>query len=279
MIRLTTPLLELLAPLSLGGDQFSVPAGAEGRVRLYGGQVVAQALAAATATVAGDRPAHSLHAYFIRAGRVDTPTFFRVMRDRDGRSVSARRVEASQDGEPILTLSVSFHEGEAGPEHSEVGFPDVPDPESLPSYVDLLPPDMSSRMTLGPMTEMDIRPIDGCGPDMTLGGPPRGLMWFRIPAGISEDAAVQRVLLSYASDMGLLAAAMRPHPELSLRSRVASLDHAVWFHDEARVDDWLLYAHDSPWAARARGLVRGSILSRDGRLIASVAQEGLLRVG
>jgi acyl-CoA thioesterase-2 len=270
----------MLTPRACGVDRFEAAGGRGGWARLYGGQVIAQALAAATATVDPLRLAHSVHAYFVRPGRFDIPITFDVAKDRDGRSFSARRVVASQEGEAILTLLASFHVLEPGVSHSGQGLPNVPAPEDLPSFVDMLPSEVRAAQVRGPMGEMDIRPIEGCTPNRQEAAPPRAMMWFRIPAGASDDAALQRVLLSYASDMFLISTAMRPHPELTLeRTRLASIDHAIWFHDEARVDEWLLYKLDSPWAGRARGLARGEVLARDGRLVASVVQEGLIRAG
>ncbi|CAG1002719.1 acyl-CoA thioesterase II [Myxococcaceae bacterium] len=250
--------------------------------RLFGGQVAAQALVAAGRTVEGQAP-HSLHAYFLRPGDPSTPVVYRVDRIRDGRSFSTRHVVAIQKGKAIFNTSVSFHVAEIGYEH-QMPMPDAPAPESLPSWselvqrsLDRLPPDARSWAPRP-------RPIDMrfVHPPTFLGGEPRtgrSLVWFRIPRPLPDDPFLHQCLLTYASDMSLLDNVVKPHGRNGSLGplMMASLDHAVWFHVPLRVDDWLLYVQDSPAAAGARGFARGTLYSKDGRLVASVAQEGLMR--
>jgi len=275
MITLTEKLaLEELAP-----DQFQNANPSDGWVSIYGGQVIAQALWAASRTVADDRRAHSLHAYFLRPGKFDRPIVFEVHRDRDGGKFSARRVVASQDGVPILTLQTSFHVAEEGPSHCTALAPSVPMPETLTPTRTVLPKG-GPKSDKPQLSSMEIRPIVGCSPFEKEAGGPEGMAWFRIEGAGSNDPVMNRVMLAYISDMFLIYTAVRPHrKEIGLKAMVASIDHALWFHDEFSSDEWLLYVQDSPWANHARGLTRGMIYTRDGRLIASVAQEGLLRKG
>lgn len=254
-----------------------------GRGRVYGGQVIAQALAAAMRSVEG-KSAHSLHAYFMRAGSEDHPIIFRVMKDFDGGSFANRRIIALQRGLPILNMTASFQRAEGGASHQSA-MPDVPPPEDLISErdhvlrsgVDL--PDEMAHWLLRPRP-IELRPIyprNYATPEKT---PPHDGYWFRAIAPIGEDPDTHRAVLVYATDMALLSTAMRPHGFhwQTHNVQTASLDHAVWLHEAPRVDDWLLYMTDSPWAGHARGFNRGSIFDRSGRLIASTAQEGLMRV-
>lgn len=260
------------------------PTNEAGWRRVYGGQVISQALTAAIRTVEADRPAHSLHAYFIRPGDPAAPIVYQVERDRDGKSFTTRRVVAIQHGKAILNMACSFQVDEAGAEH-QFDMPDAPDPESLPSDVerrravaDRIPE--AHRANWLRERAVDIRPVeprDFFRPEKTE---PRQLNWFRIDGRVADDRALHQVLLAYASDMTLLDTCVLPHgiSWLNPRLQSASLDHAIWFHGEFRADEWLLYVQDSPRASGARGLNRGSIYTRDGRLVASVVQEGLMRI-
>ncbi len=251
--------------------------------RVFGGQVIAQALAAAERTVDDDRPVHSLHAYFLRGGSEDHEIDFKVERDLDGRSFSNRRVVASQQGTPILNLVSSFHRREPGVHHQDA-IPAVPLPEDLPSEADLrrqylhLVPEDRRAMMLAPRP-IELRPVES---RHWMGAEPRDPVshtWFRACAPLPDDPKIHRAVLAYASDMSLLGTCTLPHGLSWTVGNLmgTSLDHAVWFHDDFRADEWLLYATDSPWAGRARGMNRGRIYAHDGRLVAETAQEGLIR--
>jgi acyl-CoA thioesterase-2 len=254
-----------------------------GSPQVYGGQVLGQALRAAYATVETDRQAHSLHAYFLRRGDVNAPIVYFVDRSRDGHSFTSRRVTAIQHGEQIFNLSASFQALQPGVEH-QLLMPDVPPPESLPDSL-ALPAEQLARLPekirrfyerLRPFEFRLVNSVDWLNPQPA---PAQQQMWFRTVDRLPEDEALHRSLLAYVSDYNLLSTATRPHALSYFRGNVvlASIDHAMWFHRAMRVDDWLLYAIDSPSASGARGFSRGSIFARDGRLVASTAQEGLMR--
>jgi len=283
--QLVADLVLLLDLEPRGGDRFIGRRHKEGTGRVFGGQAIAQALGAARRTVADDRPVHSLHAYFLRGGSDASPIEFRVKRDLDGRSFSNRRVVASQDGEPILNLIASFQKRQDGPEHQYPTMPDVPPPEELePDAVvrariaEQVPEGPKRRFFLRPrpIDFRSVEPRDWLDPQRRE---PCAHCWFRTVAPLPDEPRVHGAVLAYASDFQLLATALQPHGLSYPRGDVkgASLDHAIWFHGEFRADDWLLYATDSPWSGRARGFGRGQIFTRDGRLVASVAQEGMLR--
>lgn len=253
------------------------------RVRLFGGQVAAQALVAAGRTVSQGR-AHSLHGYFLRPGDPSTPVIYSVARLRDGKSFTTRHVVARQHGEAIFDLSVSFHVPQDGYEHQQLAMPEAPDPESLPTWIERIE---AAKERLPPEARgwaSEPRPIDlrHVRPPTFFGAEPRAggsLVWFRAPAALASDPFLHQCLVTYATDMSLLDNIVLPHGRRGPLGplMVASLDHAVWFHDEVRADEWLLYAQESPLARAARGFARGSIFTRDGRLVVSVAQEGLMR--
>jgi acyl-CoA thioesterase II len=254
-----------------------------GSPQVFGGQVLGQALVAATATVE-NRVAHSLHAYFLRRGDCNSPIVYEVDRARDGNHFSTRRVVAIQHGAQIFNLSASFQAQESGLEH-QIERPDVPPPEALADlatvYRDVaqhLPPRI--RSVLERKRPFEFRPVEVLNPLDSRPREGRKHVWFRAIDRLPDDEALHRCLLAYVSDFHLLDTALLPHgitlgtPNLV----IASIDHAMWFHRSVRVDDWLLYATDSPSASQARGFARGSIFSRDGRLVASTAQEGLMRI-
>ena len=254
-----------------------------GSPQVFGGQVLGQALVAATAT-AEDRAVHSLHAYFLRRGDFNSPIVYEVDRALDGKHFSSRRVVAIQHGRQIFNMSASFQLPETGLDH-QISIPHVPAPESLPdleSYyrtmADKLP--AAARRVLEQKRPFEFRPVHP--PDFLRSGksPPHKYIWFRAVDRLADDEALHRCLLAYVSDFHLLDTALKPHgvPMISPELVIASIDHAMWFHRSVRVDDWLLYAIDSPSASGARGFTRGSVFSRDGRLVASAAQEGLIRV-
>ncbi len=249
--------------------------------RLFGGQVAAQALAAAWRTVE-DRTAHSLHGYFLRGGDPAVPVVYTVDRIRDGSSFTTRRVVAVQHGRAIFNMSVSFHKQEQGYEHQDP-MPEAPDPDSLPDWSERIremgeriPEEMRSWV-------LSERAIDtrSSEPQSWVATEPRygqNFVWLRAMDRLADDPMLHQCLLTYASDMGLVDNIRRPHRRPGPRDiMMASLDHAIWFHREFRMDEWLLYVQESPAAAGARGFARGTVYTRDGRLVASVAQEGLMR--
>lgn len=255
----------------------------EGWKRVYGGQVLGQALVAATRTVAPERLVHSLHAYFILPGDPNHPILYQVERARDGRSFATRRVVAFQHGRPIFNLSASFHAAEPGFAH-QFAMPDAPGPDGLPSdhellraVADRLSPERRDFL-LRPRA-MEFRAIDPARAASPDPQPPHQRAWVRIARPLPDGDALHRCYLAYMSDMMLVATAVLPMPThfQDPRLQMASLDHAMWFHGDFRADEWLLYAMDSPWAGGARGLARGLVYAQDGRLVATVAQEGMLR--
>jgi acyl-CoA thioesterase-2 len=281
---LIADLLRLLELKPLGDDRFEGPRRGDGVGRVFGGQVIAQALVAAQATVAEDRPAHSLHAYFLRGGSEELPVEYRIERGFDGGSFANRRVIARQEERQILACSVSFQRSEGGPHHQEPTMPDVPPPEELaPEHV-LLERYRAEIEAHAPRIILRPRPIEvrAANPTALLSrepSAPQQRLWFRARAPLPDDPRIHRAVLAYFSDMRLMATCLLPHGLAFARGDVrgASLDHAIWFHADARVDEWLLYAMDSPWSGHARGLNFGRIFTRDGRLVATTAQEGMFR--
>ncbi len=253
-----------------------------GSTQVFGGQVLGQALVAASATVT-TRPVHSLHAYFLVRGDFNAPIVYEVDRARDGRHFSMRRIVAIQHGEPIFNMSASFQEPEDGLEH-QFAMPQVPDPESLQSlesFVQNAPVELPQRLRrlLERRRPFEVRPVEPPQYTEARKRPPFRNVWFRAVDALPDDQTLHRCLLAYVSDFYLLDTATLPHglSYSSERLIIASIDHAMWFHRDVRVDDWLLYSTDSPSTSGARGLTRGAIFARDGRLVASTAQEGLLR--
>jgi acyl-CoA thioesterase II len=281
------PLAELLQLLELEPLEVNLFRGASrdiGSPQVFGGQVLGQALTAAHATVEPQRRVHSLHAYFLRRGDFNAPIVYQVDRSRDGGSFSSRRVVAIQHGAQILHMAASFQEPEEGVEH-QLPMPEVPPPESLPDLREVLeaqlqPMPPALRRFAGrnsPFEFRSVQPQDYLRPEA---GPPRQDVWFRAVDRLDDDPRRHACLLAYVSDYHLIATTMRPHG-VTMASPgvvVASIDHAMWFHRPVRVDEWLLYSIESPAAAGARGFARASLFTRDGRLVASTAQEGLLRL-
>jgi acyl-CoA thioesterase II len=254
-----------------------------GSPQVFGGQVLGQALVAATQTVE-NREVHSLHAYFLRRGDFNSPIVYEVDRAWDGKHFSTRRVVAVQHGAQIFNMSASFQLPEQGVDH-QITMPDVPMPESLEDMQTLYRAALTKapeamRRVLEQKRPFEFRPVEP--PDFSRAQklPPIAHVWFKAVAPLPDDEALHRCLLAYASDFGLLGTALRPHALSMLSNKlvIASIDHAMWFHRKVRVDDWLLYAMDSPSASGARGFTRGSLFSRDGRLVASASQEGLIRI-
>ena len=282
--ELAANLLRLLDVEEIDIDLYRGARLPDGRGRVFGGQVIAQALQAAQRSVDG-KDAHSLHAYFMRAGNDALPIVYRVVRDFEGKSFSNRRVIALQRGQPILNMIASFQTPEEGLDHQS-GMPEVPPPESLKSESELrreAAPRMPEKIRaffLRRASPIDIRPLHPRSWFAPVKREPANCSWFRVVAPIGDDPAVHRAVLAYASDMALMATSMMPHGVnwSTPGMQSASLDHALWLHEPVRADEWMLYATDSPWAGHGRGMNRGSIFSRDGRLVATVAQEGLIRL-
>jgi acyl-CoA thioesterase-2 len=255
-----------------------------GSAQVFGGQVLGQALSAAHHTVE-NRRAHSLHAYFLRRGDMNSPIIYEVDRARDGGSFSVRRVVAIQHGRPILNLAASFQTPEDGLEH-QAEMPQVPGPEGLLDATELaddvlakIPEKMRRYLTdKRPFEFRPVRPMNFTEPEVVV--PPVKQVWIRAVDSLPDDTSLHQNLLAYVSDYELLGTSTLPHGLSFGRGNVlmASLDHALWFHRDVRVDDWLLYSFDSPNASGARGFTRGQFFTRDGVLVASTAQEGLVRV-
>ena len=253
-----------------------------GTERVFGGQVLAQALQAANQTVE-DRLVHSLHAYFLRAGDHEAPIVYNVDRSRDGRSFTARRVVAIQHGRPIFTLAASFQLKQDGVEH-QFEMADVPGPEAARESP-IIPPEQLAaapqklRRWFTRFGPFEFHPVVDQDPFEPVPRPPFKQFWFRLKGELDVDQATHRALLAYASDFHLIGTATLPHGMSLMKGNVAmaSLDHAMWFHRPVQVDDWLFYDCDSPSASGSRGLARGMIFNRAGELVASTAQEGMIR--
>ena len=278
-------LVELLRVERLEENLFRGVSADMGSPAVFGGQVLGQALMAAATTVDPGRTVHSLHAYFLRPGDKQARIVYDVDRSRDGGSFTTRRVVAIQHGQPIFNFAASFHVAEPGPHH-QAAMPKAAGPDGLANETELrarlaarLPEPHATRVA-GLDWPIEIRPLN---PVDLLEPPecePRNDAWLRAPGPLPDDPLLHQAMLAYASDFGLLRSSMMPHGLSFMQPnlQVASLDHAMWFHAPFRMDDWLLYTTDSPWAGGARGFCRGSLWTREGQLVASVAQEGLVRV-
>jgi len=294
--QLVKGLVDLLTVEKRASDIYRGTPQEGGMGRVFGGQVLAQALQAAQASIPEGKTAHSLHAYFLRGGVEGPPIEYRIERDFDGRSFANRRVVAAQESEdgsfmPILNLTASFQVPEQGLEHCEAPMPDVPPPEDLR-------PDMDVRREMADkigntMSEagralmlrprpIEMRTVDRLHWMNSERKEPHAHSWFRTAApitGAADTPDLHRAIITYASDYTLLGTSALPHGLSWMRGELvgASLDHALWFHAPARADEWLLYVTDSPWSGGGRGFNRGRIFTRDGKLVASVAQEGMMR--
>lgn len=255
-----------------------------GSPQVFGGQVLGQALMAAYSTIEPELRVHSLHAYFLRRGDFNLPIVYQVDRSRDGQSFSSRRVVAIQNGTPIFTFSSSYQRPESGLDHQS-GMPSVPPPETLPDWsrpsaeiAEQLPEKL--RRFLIRERPVEFRPVEPINFLNPKPGPPVQNVWFRTVAPLPDNPRLHECLLAYLSDLNLLNVATRPHASrYHLDDMVmASIDHAMWFHRPVKTDEWMLYALESPSASGARGFCRGSIYTRAGVLVASTAQEGLIRV-
>lgn len=294
-MRASDKLKELLTILRLERIEENIFRGQSqnlGWGRVFGGQVVGQALSAAEQTVPKERSVHSLHAYFLRPGDAAKPIVYTVDPIRNGKSFTTRRVVAVQDGRPIFNLAASFQVEEGGFEHQHPRMPDVPAPEGLASETaigqqylarltleerDRIPPSMIERITGA--RPIDVRPVDPVDPKNPGVRAPVRQVWFRTNGPLPDDHSVHQYMLAYASDFHFLVTAMQPHGVtwLSPGMQVASLDHAMWFHRPFRFDEWMLYDIEGPSAQNARGLSHGRWFCQDGRLVASTMQEGLMR--
>ena len=294
--QLVADLIRLLTVEKRAADIYAGPPQTDGIGRVFGGQVLAQALQAAQGSVTDAKCAHSLHAYFLRGGREGAPIEYRIERDFDGRSFANRRVVASQENEdgipvPILNLTASFQQPEEGLEHVDSPMPDVAPPDDLrpdiairreiaDAWGDRLN-DQQRRLMLRPRP-IEMRTIDRLHWMSSEPREPQAHSWFRVVApitGADDSPELHRAIITYASDYTLLGTSALPHGLSWMRNELvgASLDHALWFHRDARADEWLLYATDAPWSGGGRGFNRGRIFNLAGELVASVAQEGMMR--
>ncbi|MBB4078648.1 acyl-CoA thioesterase-2 [Lewinella aquimaris] len=276
-------LLSLLDLERLEVNLFRGESRSVGNARVFGGQVLAQALAAAMRTVPEDRFVHSLHGYFVLPGDLDVPIVFEVDRIRDGGSFTTRAVKAIQNGQAIFHLTSSFQLDQEGFDH-QIEMPEVLPPEELVSYEgmarqfgDTLPSNIKKILSIE--RPLEFRPVEFLNPFAHEKYAPTRNVWLRTRGEMSADRRLQALVLAYTSDYNLLTTALLPHGRATdyRNLQMASLDHAMWFHRSFRVDDWLLYSMDSPSASGARGFTRGNIFDLSGKLVASVVQEGMLR--
>ncbi|WP_417515645.1 acyl-CoA thioesterase II [Marinobacter sp.] len=282
MLDVTKKLVELLYLSPTGDDHYRGDSQDLGFPHVFGGQVLGQALMAASHTVE-NRLCHSMHAYFLRPGNQHMPIDYEVQRVRDGRSFSVRRVIARQDGKEILTGSMSFHAAEEGFEH-QAEMPDAPDPESLRSEQEwgkLMASQVSEKLReiMTRDRPIEIRPVNPVNPLQPEKRPPHKQSWIRALGPLPDDPVLHRCLLTYASDFSFLGTSLNPHGVSFMNKglQIASLDHAIWFHRDFRMEDWLLYDKDSPSASAGRGFNRGNFFNQEGVLVASTTQEALIR--
>lgn len=287
-LQLSKPLEELVDLLSMEQLEENLFRGRSldlGFMQLFGGQALGQSVSAASQTVDPSRTIHSVHGYFMRPGDAKLPVVYQVERQRDGGSFSSRRVTAIQKGKPIFACSTSFHVREEGLHH-QLSMPEgIPAPETLVSeqeharqYIHLIPEHM--RTAFLAERAIEIRHVDRIDPLNPQAKEPIRHLWFKANGTLAQDPNLHKYLLSYASDFNLLVTALLPHGLTPQHPRLqfASIDHALWIHDDVKMDDWLLYSMDSPWSGSGRGFSRASIFNRQGKLVASVAQEGLIRL-
>ncbi len=283
MSQVLNDLLSLLALEPLGPGRFRGQSQDLGFGAVFGGQVMGQALSAAQQTLDEPRGVHSLHCYFLRPGDVRFPILYEVEHIRDGKTVSTRRVAAFQHDKPIFYLTASFQVEEPGLEHQKP-MPQVVGPDGLKSerqwaqeLREQIPPHLHDKLLSDKPIEM--RPVSFINPLQASACEPVRWVWFKANGSMPDDPAIHRYLLAYASDFNFLPTALQPHGVAFFQPglQVATIDHAMWFHRDFRFDDWLLYVVDSPSASGGRGLVRGEFYSREGQLVASCIQEGVIR--
>ncbi|WP_028862234.1 acyl-CoA thioesterase II [Psychromonas aquimarina] len=250
---------------------------------VFGGQVMGQAISAAKETVEPKHQVHSFHSYFLRPGKTDKPIVYDVERIRDGHTLSARRIKAIQDGKPIFYMTASFKAKEKGFEHQDQ-MPNAPDPDALISeqemaliHTEMLPDSIRDKLVCEKPIEM--RPVTFVNPIEPEIEPAKRLVWFKANGKMPDDLRIHRYLLAYSSDFNFLPTALQPHGVSYLTDgmQVVTVDHSMWFHHDFRLDEWLLYSVESTVAADGRGLVKGQFFRRDGKLVASTIQEGLIR--
>ncbi len=285
MTKVLEELVEQLALERIEENLFRGQSQDLGWGRVFGGQVLGQALSAAVQTVPADRKVHSLHSYFLRPGNVSKPIVYEVDRIRDGGSFTTRRVVAVQGGVAIFNMQASFQTPESGFEHHDE-MPDVPAPDGLETEharLDARTQGWPEAVRAKVLAEraFEVRLMDpNDDPFVTTPRPPKRSLWFRATARLADDDALHAYLLAYVSDFSFVSTALLPHGVSWMTTKglqLASLDHIMWFHRPFRVDEWLLYDIQSPSASSSRGLVHGRIFTQDGRLVASTAQEGLMR--
>ena len=283
MDNLLQELVELLSLEPLENNIFRGQSQDLGYGRIYGGQVLGQALSAAQQTVAEDRHVHSFHSYFLREGDTRLPVIYNVESTRNGNSFDTRQVAAIQKGRPIFTLAASFQKEEDGFNHQD-SMPTVDSPENLTDeyairlkFKDVIPEKLRDKVLF--KSPIEIRPAEPKNPYLPKSREPVNKIWFRAAGQLPDNPAIHKYLLAYASDFQLLPTTLFPHGIAFFQPdvQVASLDHAMWFHRSFRIDEWLLYSMDSPSASGARGLARGQIFNQQGQLVASTIQEGLIR--
>lgn len=277
-------IIEILDLEEIEENHYRATSPDEGWQRVYGGQVIGQALVAASRTVDAQRPAHSLHGYFLRPGDTRIPILYKVDRIRDGRSFTTRRVDAIQNGEVMFTMTLSFQVTEEGLSH-EIAMPDVPGPDEFVDE-DVMRAEQAKDWpeefrdnynTTSAIQMRHLDPVDWMRPERKS---PYQMCWMKTRESLPDDPRLHQCVLAYLSDWSLLDTAFRPHGTSFLQDNVqtASLDHAMWFHRPFRADEWLLYTQDSPAAGGGRGFNRGMIYDQQGNLVASATQEGLMRV-
>lgn len=283
MSKVLKDLLELLSLERIEEGLFRGHSQDLGFGSVFGGQVMGQALSAAKETVSENRQVHSFHSYFLRPGDTDHRIVYDIESIRDGKTVSTRRVKAIQFGKPIFYMTASFQEPAPGFEHQDE-MPDVPPPEELQSEQEyafqlreLLPDAVRDKFISDKPLEM--RPVEFINPLQPEAAPAKRCVWFKANGQMPDDARVHRYLLAYSSDFNFLPTALLPHGRSFIEPNIqtATIDHSMWFHHDFRLDDWLLYVIDSPSASQGRGLVRGQFFTREGKLVASTIQEGLIR--
>ncbi|PAR32004.1 acyl-CoA thioesterase II [Vibrio metoecus] len=283
---MSKPLDELLSLLQLEKLEEGLYRGASenlGLPQVYGGQVIGQALSAARYTVESDRTVHSFHSYFLYPGDPEKPIIYDVENLRDGRSFSTRRVKAIQNGRPIFYLTASYHGDAPGFEHQKT-MPEVLGPENFASESELAAqiahflPEKLQKAFCGEKP-IEMRPVTVINPLKPQKAEPKQYLWIRANGNMPEDQLIHQYLLAYASDWGFLVTALHPHGVslMTPKFQVATIDHSIWFHRPFKMDDWLLYAIESPTASNTRGLVRGEIYDRQGNLVATAVQEGVMR--